>query len=163
MSAQEISPNTFKVLAFSLSSATISAGNGVIMNLPIFIESSVSNGVYPIAFLNEIISDTNNIDVSTPAAVVGEITINTLGIDDFTSSDNALKFYPNPVSDNLNIISTLDGDFNIYDINGKIILKTTIDAYNTTNRIDVKNLITGIYLVQLNNNSQTVSKQILIK
>ncbi|MCP4803099.1 MAG: T9SS type A sorting domain-containing protein, partial [Bacteroidetes bacterium] len=40
---------------------------------------------------------------------------------------------------------------------------TTIDAYNTTNRIDVKNLITGIYLVQLNNNSQTVSKQILVK
>jgi hypothetical protein len=56
-----------------------------------------------------------------------------------------------------------DTNVSIYDINGRTILKTTIDAYNTTNRIDVKNLITGIYLVQLNNNSQTVSKQILIK
>jgi len=56
-----------------------------------------------------------------------------------------------------------DTNVTIYDINGKTILKTTIDAYNTTNRIDVKNLITGIYLVQLNNNSQTVSKQILVK
>ena len=63
------------------------------------------------------------------------------------------------------ISGQLDEDTNvtIYDINGKTILKTTIDAYNTTNRIDVKNLITGIYLVQLNNNSQTVSKQILVK
>ena len=56
-----------------------------------------------------------------------------------------------------------DTNVTIYDINGKTILKTTIDAFNTTNRIDVKNLITGIYLVQLNNNSQTVSKQILVK
>ena len=56
-----------------------------------------------------------------------------------------------------------DTNVTIYDINGKTILKTTIDAYNTNNRIDVKNLITGIYLVQLNNNSQTVSKQILVK
>ena len=56
-----------------------------------------------------------------------------------------------------------DTQVNIYDVSGKLIMKTTIDAYKDTNRIDVKNFITGIYLVQLNNSTQVTAKQVLIK
>ena len=51
----------------------------------------------------------------------------------------------------------------IYDLNGKVTLTASINAFNPTTRINLKNLIEGIYLIRLNSNSQTVSKQILIK
>lgn len=52
---------------------------------------------------------------------------------------------------------------NIYDVNGRLILQTTADAYTVTNRINVSNFKTGIYIVELENTSQTISQQVLIK
>jgi hypothetical protein len=56
-----------------------------------------------------------------------------------------------------------DIQVNIYDISGKLIMQTTINVFATNNSIDLNNLITGIYIVQLKNNAQTISKQIIIK
>ncbi len=52
---------------------------------------------------------------------------------------------------------------NIYDVNGRLILHTTAHASMTTNRINISNFKTGIYIVELKNTSQTTSQQILIK
>ena len=51
----------------------------------------------------------------------------------------------------------------IYDLNGRASLKKSINTLNPTTRIDLKNLIKGIYLVRLNSNSQTLTKKILIE
>ena len=153
VSSSEISTNTYKVLVFSLSSATISAGTGAILNLPVFIESTVSNGVYPLEFTNVVISDTSNTDISTVATTIGEITIGTLGIDDFTNSDNEFTLYPNPTSNRFYFKSNTSIDnVEIYDINGRTIL---ITKYNE-NGIDIQHLSNGLYFVKsyINNNSK---------
>ena len=55
-----------------------------------------------------------------------------------------------------------DTQVSIYDMTGKLVLNNTIKAFNQTNRINVAQINTGVYVVSLKNNSQSVSKQVLI-
>jgi hypothetical protein len=50
----------------------------------------------------------------------------------------------------------------IYDINGRVVSQHTIEAFNTTNHIDVSSLNTGIYVIELKNKSQVTSKKVII-
>lgn len=52
---------------------------------------------------------------------------------------------------------------NIYDVNGRLILKTSVDNLASTNRIDVTNINKGVYIIELKNTYQTVSQQVLIQ
>ena len=97
------------------------------------------------------ISDTSNSDISTVAPSIGEITIRTLGIDDFSNSENEFKLYPNPTSNRFFFKSNISID-NL-EIYGRIILKT---KYNE-NGIDIESLSNGMYFVKyyINNSSKT--------
>jgi len=58
-----------------------------------------------------------------------------------------IQLYPNPVSNKLNVkTSTLLNDYNITNLNGKI-----IQTGRYTNKIDVSNLSSGIYFIRFDN------------
>jgi hypothetical protein len=67
----------------------------------------------------------------------------------------SLKIYPNPASDRLfveiNEISELNSQLSIFDINGKL-KNQEIKRYNNRIEIDIRNLNSGIYFVNLRTN-----------
>jgi surface protein len=142
LSAQEISANTFRVLVFSLSSAIIDIGTEAIINLPVFVEPDISNGVYPIEFTDVTISDVNNIDVSTTAPSLGEVTVAPLSVFDMEKS---YKIYPNPTSGIINLYGN-DKELQVvvFDVLGKEILKI-----NAIDNIDINGFENGIYFLKL--------------
>jgi len=72
-------------------------------------------------------------------------------------ADN-FSIYPNPTSDYL-VLNGIENnskvDFEILDSNGKLLLKNTI---NTSNKIDVRNFIKGIYYLNATQNKKRFSK-----
>lgn len=73
--ASNISGTTYRVIMYSASNTTIPKGSGAILQLPITLENSVNAGSYSFSFSNEILSDTNNKDVSSIALTQGQITV----------------------------------------------------------------------------------------
>ena len=56
-----------------------------------------------------------------------------------------------------------DTSFVLYDIQGREIIRTDLDLSNTINEIDASNYSKGVYLVQLTNKSNTISKKLIIR
>jgi len=73
--ASNVSGTTYRVIMYSSSNTTIPKGSGAILQLPITLENSVNAGTYGFSFSNEILSDTNNKDVSSIALTQGQITV----------------------------------------------------------------------------------------
>lgn len=156
VTAQELTPNTYKILAFSLTASTIAQGNGKIFDIPVFIDSDLSNGNYPVEFTNVIISDLNNLNISTAPPQIGEIVIDTLGIDEF---ENEFEVFPNPVEFNLNIKSDSECDYILYDLNGRNIFNGKI--LNGYNIIRTNSLNQGIYILKIYANTKVYAKKII--
>lgn len=51
----------------------------------------------------------------------------------------------------------------VYDINGRLVIATTLDASKNTNRLDVSNYSTGVYVVRLANSTQNKTLKVVIK
>jgi surface protein len=145
LSTQEVNTNTFRVLVFSLSSGTIDIGTEPILNLPVLIESAISEGIYPIEFSMVTISDINNNNIATTAPSIGEITIGVLNTQEFV--DKPIKLFPNPTKGRIDIQGYNDKilDIILYDILGKQVLRL-----NTKNYIDISTLKKGVYFMELN-------------
>lgn len=73
--ASNVSGTTYRVIMYSASNTTIPKGSGAILQLPITLENSVNAGSYSFSFSNEILSDTNNKDVSSIVLTQGQITV----------------------------------------------------------------------------------------
>jgi len=75
-----------------------------------------------------------------------------LGLDD--ENRDTFGIYPNPSTDKLNFRSTTSQDFDVsvYDLLGKKILETT---KNVNSFLDISTLETGIYILKLDDFSQT--------
>lgn len=75
-----------------------------------------------------------------------------LGLDD--ENKDTFGIYPNPSTDKLNFRSTTSQDFDVsvYDLLGKKILETT---KNVNSSLDISNLETGIYILKLDDFSQS--------
>ena len=156
VSAQEIATDTFRVLIFSLSSATIDIGTESIINLPVFIEQNISDGAYPVALTDVTISDINNIDIATIAPSIGEITIALLSITDIKFN---YKLHPNPTSHTISIEGNTKAlEVVIYDVLGKELIQI-----NTTNSIDVSAFENGIYFLKLSDGVNTSTHKIIKK
>jgi hypothetical protein len=52
---------------------------------------------------------------------------------------------------------------NLYDIHGRNVLTTTLDATQMENRIDTSVLSTGVYIVVVKNNAQQKTQKVIIK
>jgi hypothetical protein len=77
---------------------------------------------------------------------IDPISVNTLGVLDY-GIDN-IKIYPNPFKDFFIMNSIIPSKLEIYDISGKIILKKQLVSGD--NKIEIKNLQSGIYILKLN-------------
>lgn len=72
-----------------------------------------------------------------------------------STSQNILEnsvFYPNPTSDELNVISpntTEDLTVSVIDLNGQVVFEETIDSFNNVFTISVSNLNPGIYFAEI--------------
>jgi hypothetical protein len=84
----------------------------------------------------------------------------TLDVADFTTSQNNVKTYPNPVKDILNIsfdkeISTVS----IFNLIGQEVITKSINSNEST--IDVSNLASGNYLVKVTSNEELKTTKII--
>ena len=73
---------------------------------------------------------------------------------------NGLQVYPNPAVNSLkfSLDNLSETSVAVYDTNGRRVLETSIDQNNS---IDVSGLNKGVYLIQLEIEGQTVSKQFI--
>jgi hypothetical protein len=77
-------------------------------------------------------------------------------------TDEDCILFPNPVSDALNISTSIKfrySEFRIYDLNGKLLMTGWLNIENY--RLDISYLKPGIYNLQIDNGTQTISKKIL--
>lgn len=76
----------------------------------------------------------------------------TMSVNHINDQSN-LHIYPNPSKGMVNINSTLqnvgEAVFNIYDINGRLVLSQDIDLSNNHQNVDANNLATGVYVVKI--------------
>jgi len=104
-------------------------------------------------------SEANWINVSSQTSFSEDCNVN-LGVDDVSLS-NILSLYPNPTS-NAFYIEGLQEDTQvaIYDVNGRAILTTTV--YNNQS-INISQIPSGMYLVNIKNNTGDTVKKLVIK
>jgi hypothetical protein len=89
-----------------------------------------------------------------------EVTPQTLSNDDFASSNFSL--YPNPVTNGSVTISSNSADamqVQVYDVLGKVVKNEPL----SNNMLDVSNLNTGLYIVKITQNQNSVTKKLVIK
>jgi len=82
-----------------------------------------------------------------------------------TVSENGLvstiNIYPNPVIDTLNIISTQNATYTMYDINGRAILNGIINIGNNT--LELSYFDSGIYFLKVMSQDKYLTKRIILK
>lgn len=89
-------------------------------------------------------------------------TFTTLGKEDF--SLEATSLYPNPVSGDLYIITKTNlSKVNIYGQTGALIKSIEIKNYSNEHKIDVNDFQSGIYFIELQNDSEKSWKKIIVK
>ena len=77
--------------------------------------------------------------------------------------DTSFKIYPNPVKDRI----YLDGaqsknlEITVYDVLGKVVKKDKLSAFTVKNGIDVSALKRGVYLVQIDNGSTSLTQKLI--
>ena len=102
--------------------------------------------------------------------VLTKVTARTLlGINDFYVAESTFEIYPNPVQETINILvkGNFIGDLKVSVLNliGQTMIKSQIVKANSGSYIlDSKNkLASGMYLVQINTGTATISKKIIVK
>jgi hypothetical protein len=106
----------------------------------------------------------NKLLIGTHGNGMYEATISsTLGVDDFNSISNLMKLYPNPVENDLNVkLPQSDGariSYTISNLSGQTISKGILDKEN----VDVSQLTTGMYILQLKTNDGRKGAKSFIK
>lgn len=76
-----------------------------------------------------------------------------------------VQIYNNSVSKQIVVKGkfTQETSFVLYDVQGREIIRTDLDINNLVNNIDASNYAKGVYLVQLTNSSNTISKKLIIR
>ena len=86
-----------------------------------------------------------------------------LGINDYYQ--NQIKVYPNPATNFIYVKSSLNLKslaFEIYDINGRIV-KSGEELFNQQLSINISDLSSGIYILNINNNDFETNYKIIIE
>ncbi|MDN3494154.1 T9SS type A sorting domain-containing protein, partial [Winogradskyella bathintestinalis] len=84
------------------------------------------------------------------------LSVNGLKTEDF-------RIYPNPAENIINISSmeAIDTKANLYDLSGRLVITTALE--NTNNTINVSQLKSGIYVLELSNKKGKISTKISVK
>jgi hypothetical protein len=90
-----------------------------------------------------------------------DVPYTTLGVNDFEYQKNSIKLYPNPTEDYLNIESeNVISSVKVYDSNGKLIKHI---KNKTILKIDLSELRTGVYYLELESNKNLSYERIVKK
>ncbi len=77
--------------------------------------------------------------------------------------NNSLKIFPNPAHNFITIETTQNSQpakLSIFGINGSVVIKSELIAHKNT--IDIHNLKTGVYFLQIKNETETVFRKLII-
>ena len=73
-----------------------------------------------------------------------------------------ISFYPNPVSNGkiyINSKSTLEKDITIFDVLGKVVLHTVVNA----RELNVSSLPPGVYIIKIREDENTATRKLIVK
>lgn len=93
------------------------------------------------------------------------LTIDTvLSVDDVIDNSNNISLYPNPVGDILTIEQSqaLPLQIDIYDLRGRKVISTSLNATSSPQTIDVSHLNTALYIVTIQSDTNVVSRKIIV-
>jgi uncharacterized delta-60 repeat protein len=97
----------------------------------------------------------------TPINRIARLNGGTLSIDDFGSSLNNITISPNPANDLVNINNIPDGStVTVIDMTGKLI--STFKNTNNNSSISTTNLVSGIYILKIENNGSVAHKKLIV-
>jgi Secretion system C-terminal sorting domain len=116
---------------------------------------SIANGTYTINFTagESIVGIIQNGETIHQGFWSGLFNDNTLSVTTLTDFVDQIKLYPNPVINYLNIRFKKNESVNyqllLSDINGKQVIKTSLNSQNTNNQLDISRLSNGIYVLSI--------------
>lgn len=88
----------------------------------------------------------------------------TLSVEDIRSNGD-LRIYTSASPKSLFIVGQLTRatTANLYDIQGRLVLSKALNANSTKNTMDISTLITGVYVVKVNDDNQIKTQRVIIK
>ena len=158
--ASKIEDSKYRVILYSMTNKTLTKGSLSILSVPVFISSNVSAGNYNFNFSNVIITNTENIDISSLALEIGLLTVSgtSLGFEG-QELEQSIQLYPNPVKDILSIKSKeiVISKVAIYSVLGKKIkeVKSNFES------IGIYNLSNGLYIIRIFSDKGSITKRII--
>jgi len=132
----------------------------VTFNIAGFINSGTDNVLFKFVFTA---SDYSNNFFIDNIRVQGELGMNE------NEADATVQVYPNPASQNSEVIVTFLTDessvITLFDMNGKVISTRSVDATNAVENISLKTeeLQQGCYLVDVQSNKRHITKKLIIE
>lgn len=110
-------------------------------------------GLYPV-----ILTVTDSSGNEATANVNVTVTDSTLGLDEDTISENAIKVFPVPTRNIIKVISNLDIEqTDVFDVNGRNVLKIK----GNSREINLSDFSTGVYFVKFMTANQSITKRII--
>ncbi len=105
-------------------------------------------------------TDNGQYGMNTPAYFCIDNLEYTTGIKN-NISDNKVNIYPNPAKDIININNSNNSVLSIFDITGKQILCKKLNSNNS--KINVSNLLSGVYFVKIAKSNVVTTKKLIIE
>lgn len=111
--------------------------------------------------------DGTDFGIEAESDLLGPVLSETLSISEIEFSEKSISIYPNPVTSFV-IVSNLQqsqiSNVQIYDIKGSLIDKINFSILNLDYKLSTENLLSGIYIIQIQNDKgRTVSKKLIIE
>ena len=160
ISNSDLGNGNYRFVIYNLGSAVIPSGSNLLLDLPIYVDSSIPVGDYNFEISNITLSDASNSDVSSESVEVGVITVTDEVLDILTQQLNEINGYPNPFHSYYIINNPIPIEVEIFDVNGRVFIKKYLEVGQ--NRINTSHLSSGFYLIKLTHNNRK-KVDILIK
>ena len=160
ISNSDLGNGNYRFVIYNLGSAIIPSGSNLLLDLPIYVDSSIPVGDYNFEISNITLSDASNSDVSSESVEVGVITVTDEVLDILTQQLNEINGYPNPFHSYYIINNPIPIEVEIFDVNGRVFINKHLEVGQ--NRINTSHLSSGFYLIKLTHNNRK-KVDILIK
>ena len=160
ISNSDLGNGNYRFVIYNIGSAIIPSGSNLLLDLPIYVNSSIPLGDYNFEISNITLSDASNSDVSSESVEVGVITVTDEVLDILTQQLNEINAYPNPFHSYYIINNPIPIEVEIFDVNGRVFIKKYLEVGQ--NRINTSHLSSGFYLIKLTHNNRK-KVDILIK
>ena len=160
ISNSDLGNGNYRFVIYNLGSAIIPSGSNLLLDLPIYVDSSIPVGDYNFEISNITLSDASNSDVSSESVEVGVITVTDEVLDILTQQLNEINAYPNPFHSYYIINNPIPIEVEIFDVNGRVFINKYLEVGQ--NIINTSHLSSGFYLIKLTHNNRK-KVDILIK